>query len=153
MNKSILLRRVALLFSSLVLLGLAACATQKPPTPVTHRTHTITIKYDAAAKKWDYEIVPKENNPKKARVKRNDTVEWKCAQGTWTVYFKGPTPLVDPLTREALPFVSGVAGNVAVGGKVSPHAQIGDEFDYGVKLVVTGTTDPVYDDPRIIIEQ
>jgi hypothetical protein len=153
MNMFITLRRVALLLSGLVVLGLSACASKKPPTPtpVSHTRHTITIKYDAAAHpQWDYDIYPPQSDPKNARVKRHDIVEWKCAQGSWMVYFKGPTPLVDKTGKE-LYYVNGVAGNVAVGGEVSSHLQK-DEYEYGVSVVLTGTGEKVNDDPRIFIE-
>ena len=58
-----------------------------------HTTHTITIHYDTTTKQWSYTIVPAGNDAKNARVKRHDTVQWKSDDGTWTVYFKGPTPL------------------------------------------------------------
>src|SRR5689334_16101709 len=107
------LPRVVLLLSSLVLLALSAragtpegaLASAATLTPMAndgkgHTTHTITISYDAAANpQWSYTISPA-NDAKKARVKRKDTIVWRCDTGSWKVYFKGPTPLANPSGQE-----------------------------------------------------
>jgi len=149
MKMSIPLRRVALFLSGLVLLGLSACASAKPG-PTTKTIHTITIHYDAGTKQWNYTIVPGGNDARNARVKRKDTVQWKCEDGAWTVYFKGPTPLADQYGKE-LPYVSGAAGATA-GGEVVDKVKTGEAFSYGVSVLLPGVKDPVIDDPRIIIE-
>jgi len=153
MNTSILLRRVVLLLSSLVLLGLSACTTGTAHNERS-KTHTITIKYNAAAEeKWDYQINTPGNDAKKTKVKSKDTVLWECADGTLTVFFKGPTPLVDSNSwfGEKLSYMKTDAG-VPAGGKVSTKVKPGDEFRYGVSVVLTATGETVDDDPRIIIE-
>src|SRR4051812_1371357 len=122
MNTSILLRRVALLLSSLFVLGLSACATKSPPTPTPMKptTHTITITYDAATRQWSYSITPAQADPGNAKVKRGDTILWRCDQGAWTVYFKGPSPLGDPADpcKTDIPYVS-AAARVAAGAVVT----------------------------------
>jgi hypothetical protein len=151
MNTSILLRRVVPLLSGLVLLGLSACFITTPDTERA-KTYTITIKYDAAAKeKWDYKINTPHNDAKKTRVKRKDIVQWKCDDGSLTLFFKGPTPLVKPGTVKELPYLRGAAGAI-VEGEVSTKVKPGDEFRYGVSVVLTATGETVDDDPRIFIE-
>jgi hypothetical protein len=157
------LRRVVFLFSGLFLLAsLVRADAPKPtvgaattPTPLAgnskgHTTHTITISYDAAATpQWSYAISPA-NDAKKARVKRHDTIVWRCDNGGWKIYFKGPTPLVDS-TGQELAEVSGALGATA-GGEVDEKVKKGDEYVYGVSVLLPGTTTPVIDDPRIYIE-
>jgi len=152
MNTFISLRRLALLFPSLLVLGLSSCTTE-PVSPHAHTTHTITIHYDTATKQWDYTIVPA-GDAKKARVKRHDTILWKCDAGSWTVYFKGPTPLTNPADpcEGDVGYVSGAKGARA-GAQVSRKVRVGDEFTYGVSVLLPGAIDPVVDDPRIFIER
>jgi hypothetical protein len=145
MNMFIPLRRVALLFSSLVVLALSACATPPPPTSQGHPTHKIMIHYDAnATPQWSYTFADGKD-AKNARVKRKDTILWQCDDGAWTVYFKGPSPFGD------LGYVSGAAG-ASAGGEVTEKVKPGDVFPYGVSVLLPGTQNPVIDDPRIIIE-
>ena len=155
------LRRVAPLLSSLVLLALPARAATPAgalatPTPMAsdsqgHTTHTITIHYDAGANpQWSYTISPANNDAKNARVKRHDTIVWQCENGSWKVFFKGPTPLANASGQE-LPEVSGAAG-ASAGGDVDEKVKKGDEFTYGVSVLLPGASDPVVDDPRIVIE-
>lgn len=156
MNTFISRRRVTLLLSGLILFGLASCASDKTPPPVSptaHTTHTITIHYDTVTKQWDYTIVPA-GDAKKARVKRHDTILWKCDAGSWTVYFKGPTPLTNPADpcEGDVGYVSGAKGATA-GAQVSRKVRVGDEFTYGVSVLLPGATEPVVDDPRIFIER
>ena len=155
------LRRVALLLSSLVLLALsaratapenalAAAATLTPMANEGHTTHTITISYDAAADpQWSYAISPA-NDAKKARVKRHDTVVWRCDNGSWKIFFKGPTPLANSAGQE-LTEVTGATGATA-GGVVDNKVKKGDEYVYGVSVLLPGASEPVIDDPRIYIE-
>jgi len=164
MNTLILVRRVALLLSVLVLLGPPVRAVVREgaaPSALTlvpmadnskgHTTHTITIIYNAAANpQWSYTISP-ENDAKNARVKRHDTIVWKCDGGNWTVFFKGATPLADSSGAE-LARVSGAAGDSA-GGQVDGKVKKGDVFTYGVSLLLPGASEPVIDDPRIVIEK
>jgi plastocyanin len=154
MNTSILLRRVTLLLSGLVVLGLSACATPKPPTPTKQTTHKIVITYNAAATpQWSYSITPSQSDPKNARVKRGDIIQWVNADGAWTVYFKGPSPLGDPQDpcKADIPYVGAAAGAPA-GAEVTDKVKKGDEFSYGVSVLLPNTTVPVVDDPRIFIE-
>ena len=158
-----LLRRVALLLSGLVLVAQPAHATTPEdarstaatPTPLAsdskgHTTHTITISYDATANpQWSYAITPA-NDAKKARVKRHDTIVWRCDNGSWKVFFKGPTPLENAAGQE-LTEVSGALGATA-GGEVDEKVKKGDEYVYGVSVLLPGTSTPVVDDPRIYIE-
>ena len=156
------LRRVALLLSSLALLALSARATAPEdalatatPTPLAsdpkgHTTHTITISYDATANpQWSYAISPA-NDAKKARVKRHDTIVWRCDNGSWKVFFKGPTPLANPAGQE-LTEVSAASGATA-GGEVDNKVKKGEEYVYGVSVLLPGASEPVIDDPRIYIE-
>lgn len=163
MNTFILLPRVALLLAGLFLLALpgravapeSAATSAIPSVPMAdnakgHTTHTITITYDAAANpQWRYAISP-ENDAKNARVKRHDTILWKCDGGEWTVFFKGPTPLANP-SGEDLARVTGAAG-ISAGGKVDGKVKKGEEFVYGVSVLLPGASEPVVDDPRIIIQ-
>jgi len=136
------LPRIALLLSGLFLLAQTARA--------AHTTHTITITYDATATpQWSYAISP-DNDAKNARVKRHDTILWQCGNGGWTVFFKGPTPLADG-NGGMLSQVSGAAGAIA-GGEVDGKVKKGEEFTYGVSVILPGASEPVVDDPRIIIE-
>jgi len=155
MNTFIPLHRVVLLLSSLTLLGLSACVSVKSDPTKKKDTHTITITYDAkATPQWSYSIVPQQKDPKKALVKRGDTIEWRCDQGAWTIFFKGASPLTnpkDPCEGEQ-GYVTGAAG-ATVGALVTAKVKKGDEFSYGVSVVLPGATDPVVDDPRIIIEK
>jgi hypothetical protein len=154
MNTSILLRRVALLLSSLFVLGLSACASKGQPTPMKGTTHTIVITYHAAATpQWSYSITPAQADPGNAKVKRGDTILWRCDQGAWTVYFKGPSPLGDPADpcKTDIPYVS-AAARVAAGAVVTDKVKKGDEFSYGVSVLLPGASAPVVDDPRIFIE-
>jgi hypothetical protein len=158
---SIPLHRVALLLSSLVLLALparagtpehavAGDAALAPLAGKGHTTHTITISYDAAADpQWSYAISPA-NDAKKARVKRHDTIVWRCDNGSWKVFFKGPTPLANPAGQE-LAEVTGASG-VTAGGDVDAKVKKGDEYIYGVSVLLPGASEPVIDDPRIYIE-
>jgi hypothetical protein len=156
-------RRVALLLSSLALLALSAHATTPASAlpaaaslnpmasdPKGHTTHTITISYDAAATpQWSYSITPA-NDAKKARVKRHDTIVWRCDNGSWKIFFKGPTPL-ENAGGQALTEVSGAVGATA-GGEVDEKVKKGEEYVYGVSVLLPGTSTPVVDDPRIYIE-
>src|SRR6187402_3509185 len=140
-----LLHRAALLLSSLLLLALPAHAVTPEDalsaattlTPMAsnskgHTTHTITIRYDAAANpQWSYAISP-ENDAKNARVKRHDTIVWRCDNGSWKVFFKGPTPLANPAGQE-LTEVTGATGATA-GGEVDNKVKKGDEYIYGVSV-------------------
>jgi hypothetical protein len=160
---SIPLRRLVLLSSVLGLLALFARADAPKPAvagagalaPLAdnskgHTTHTITISYDAAATpQWSYAISPA-GDAKKARVKRHDTIVWRCDNGSWKIFFKGPTPLVDA-AGQALTEVSGDLGATA-GGEVSEKVKKGDEYVYGVSVLLPGASAPVVDDPRIYIE-
>jgi plastocyanin len=115
----------------------------------SRKTHTITITYANGA--WSYAIQPAQANPKKAKVKRGDTLLWVSADGNWTVFFKdGATPLVngngDPVST-----VSGASG-AAAGDKVGAKAKDNDTFTYGVKLLPNNGGPEVVDDPEIIIE-
>ena len=114
-----------------------------------HRTHTITISYANGA--WLYTIIPAQSNPKKARIKRKDTVNWVCADGSWQVFFKnGATPLVngngDPVST--LDGASGATAGATIGTKPKDN----DAFDYGVRVQPNSGGGPVVDDPQIIIE-
>jgi hypothetical protein len=152
------LRRVALLLSCLALLALSARAATPAaaaPTPLSsdsngHTTHTITISYAAATKQWSYTFYPGGSDAKNARVKRHDTIVWQCEGGSWKVFFKGPTPLTNASGQE-LPEVSGAAG-VSAGGDVDEKVKKGEEFTYGVSVLLPGASEPVVDDPRIVIE-
>lgn len=154
MNLLISLPRVVPFLCGVILFALPAHAA---PTLVPmagdskgHTTHTITIRYSAAASpQWSYTISP-ENDAKNARVKRHDTILWKCDGGNWTVFFKGATPLASA-SGEDLPRVSGAAG-ASAGGKVDGKVKKGDVFTYGVSLLLPGASEPVVDDPRIFIE-
>jgi plastocyanin len=115
----------------------------------SHKTHTIFISYANGA--WGYSIQPAQANPKRAKVKRGDTLLWVSADGSWTVFFKdGATPLVngngDPVST-----VAGPSGSAA-GGKIGVKAKDNDTFTYGVKLLPNGGGPEVVDDPEIIIE-
>src|SRR6188472_2226988 len=137
------LRCIVLSFSTLVLLALPASAvtpetalsTPATVTPLAsdpkgHTTHTITISYDATANpQWSYAISPA-NDAKKARVKRHDTIVWRCDNGSWKVFFKGPTPLANPAGQE-LTEVTGATGATA-GGEVDNKVKKGEEYVYGV---------------------
>jgi len=155
--------RLALLVSSLVLLSLTARAATPAASPSVgsepneqvrasqgHTVHTITISYDAeASPQWSYSISPA-NDAKKARVKRHDTIIWKCDVGSWKVFFKGPTPLSNQ-AGGTLTEVSAAAG-ASAGGDVDGKVKKGDEFEYGVSVLLPGATEPVVDDPRIVIQ-
>lgn len=171
MNTFLPFRRVALMLFSLVLLALLARAATperalsvvETPAPMAdkdrdkdkdkdkkHTTHTITISYDATANpQWSYTISPA-NDAKKSRVKRHDTIVWRCDSGSWKVYFKGPTPLANSSGGD-LTYVGGAAG-VSAGGEVAEKVKKGDEYEYGVSLLLPGASEPVIDDPRIVIE-
>ena len=115
------------------------------------KSHTITISYAAGTiPPWSYTIVPNQADPKKAKIKRGDDLNWVSQQGAWTVFFKGTTPLVD---SAGIGIASlGAAGGVSAGGTVSKKPKVGATFTYGVSLLLPGTTGPVTDDPEIIIE-
>lgn len=115
----------------------------------SHKTHTITIAYSNGT--WNYSIQPAQANPKKAKVKRGDTLLWTCADGNWTVFFKdGTTPLVDG-NGDPVSTVSAPSGSAA-GNKVGAKAKDNDTFTYGVKLLPNNGGPEVVDDPEIIIE-
>jgi len=150
MNTFIPLRRVVLLLSGMVLLGLCACCS-RTPAPTVETTYKITITYIAATGKLDYAVDKPGKKPKKLGVKRGDTVQWTCPDGEWKIYFKDRTPLVDPQTGAELPSVSGAAYATA-GGEVSDKMKKGEEFEYGVSVVLTATGKKIEEDPRIFIE-
>lgn len=155
MNTFIPLHRVVLFVSSLALLGLTACASSKSNPSNKPDTHTITIKYDANADPhWSYSIDPYQPDAKKAKVKRGDVINWVCKEGAWTVYFKGASPLFNPKDpcQGEQGYVSGAQG-ATVGAEVTAKVKKGDEFVYGVSVMLPGATDPVVDDPRVIIEK
>jgi plastocyanin len=115
----------------------------------SHKTHTISITY--ANGTWSYAILPAQANPKKAKVKRGDTLLWVSKDGQWTVFFKdGTTPLVDGNGSPVFN-VSGQSG-AAAGGKVGVKAKDQESFTYGVKLLPNDGGPEVIDDPEIIIE-
>jgi plastocyanin len=115
----------------------------------SRKTHTITIVYSNGT--WNYSIQPAQANPKKAKVKRGDTLLWTCADGNWTVFFKdGTTPLVDG-NGDPVSTVSGPSGTAA-GDRVGVKAKDNDTFTYGVKLLPNNGGPEVVDDPEIIIE-
>jgi plastocyanin len=115
----------------------------------SHKTHTITISYSNGA--WNYSIQPAQANPKKAKVKRGDTLLWVCADGNWTVFFKdGTTPLVDG-NGNPVSTVSAPSGSAA-GDRIGVKAKDNDTFTYGVKLLPNNGGPEVVDDPEIIIE-
>lgn len=130
----------------------AALWAQPATSPVSNsakKTHTITITYADGA--WHYSIYPAQADPKKAKVKRGDTLNWICSDGSWQVFFKnGVTPIVDgngyPVTA-----VNGGSGESA-GATIGVKAKDGDTFTYGVKVEPNGGGAPVVDDPEIIIE-
>ena len=142
----------SLLLAILALALPAALWAQPAASPVSDnpkKTHTITITYADAG--WHYSIYPAQADPKKAKVKRGDTLNWICSDGGWQVFFKnGATPLVDgngyPVTA-----VNGGSGETA-GATVGAKAKDGDTFTYGVKVHPNGGGAPVVDDPEIIIE-
>jgi hypothetical protein len=159
MNKSIL--RLPLLKLALACCALASpfaafaqsdaqsAASPRANEEKSNKTHTIAISYNNGV--WSYTIQPAQGNPKRAKVKRGDTLLWVSTEGSWTVFFKnGTTPLVNgsgnPVTT-----VSGPSGNAA-GGKVDTKLKPNDSFTYGVKLVPNGGGPEVTDDPEIIIE-
>ncbi len=113
------------------------------------KTHTITISYANGA--WSYSIYPAQPNPKKAKVKRGDTLNWVCADGSWTVFFKnGITPLVDE-NGNPVATVDGASG-AADGASVGAKPKDNDSYLYGVRVNLNGGGGPVVDDPEIIIE-
>lgn len=115
----------------------------------SHKTHTISITYANGA--WSYAILPAQANPKKAKVKRGDTLLWVSNDGQWTVFFKdGTTPLVDG-NGSPLFNVSGPSG-AAAGSIVGVKAKDQESFTYGVKLLPNDGGPEVVDDPEIIIE-
>jgi hypothetical protein len=114
-----------------------------------HKTHTISISYANGA--WSYTIQPAQTNPKKAKIKRGDTLLWVSTDGSWTVFFKNATtPLVngdgDPVST-----VAGPSGSAA-GADIGVKPKDGDTFTYGVKVLLNGSGQEVTDDPEIIIE-
>jgi len=120
-----------------------------PVASTPKKTHTITITFADGA--WSYSIYPAQANPKKAKVKHGDTLNWICSDGSWEVFFKnGVTPLVnsngDPVST--VEGGSGATGGATIGVK----AKDGDTFTYGVKVEPNGGGAPVVDDPEIIIE-
>lgn len=127
----------------------AANLVTEPVANNPHKTHTITITYANGA--WHYSIYPAQADPKKAKIKRKDTLNWICSDGSWQVFFKnGVTPLVDgndyPVTA-----VNGGSGEAA-GATIGVKSKDGDTFTYGVKVHPNGGGAPVIDDPEIIIE-
>ena len=142
----------ALLFAIFALAVPAGLLAQPAANPVSNnakKTHTITITYADGA--WHYSIYPAQTNPKKAKVKHGDTLNWICSDGSWEVFFKnGVTPLVngngDPVS--SVEGGSGASGGATIGVK----AKDGDTFTYGVKVEPNGGGALVVDDPEIIIE-
>ena len=117
--------------------------------PHEKKTHTITISYANGA--WNYSVYPAQANPLKAKVKRGDTLNWVCADGSWEVFFKnGTTPLVD---NDGNPiFTRDGASGTTSGATIGVKAKDGASFNYGVKVEPNGGGAPVVDDPEIIIE-
>ncbi len=113
------------------------------------KTHTITIRF-TGPDTWSYDIDPKQPDPKRARIKRNEILQWMCADGTWTVFFKDLTPLENS-KGVGIARVSAGSGETA-GGTVAAKPNVGDVFSYGVKLVPNGSKEPVETDPEIVIE-
>jgi len=115
----------------------------------SHKTHTITIAYSNGV--WNYSIHPAQANPKRAKVKRGDTLLWVSGDGNWTVFFKdGTTPLVDG-NGNPVSTVSAPSGSAA-GDRVGAKPKDNDTFTYGVKLLPNNGGPEVIDDPEIIIE-
>jgi plastocyanin len=154
-SRSFLLKTaIALMVLALPFAASAQTAAKPSVSPAandsnSHKTHTISISY--ASGTWSYSIQPAQANPKRAKVKRGDTLLWVSTDGSWTVFFKnGTTPLVngdgDPVST-----VAGPSGSAA-GGKIGVKAKDNDSFTYGVKLLPNGGGPEVVDDPEIIIE-
>lgn len=145
-------RPLAILFALVALALPASLLAQPTASPVSNspkKTHTITITLADGA--WSYSIYPAQANPKKAKVKRGDTVNWVCADGSWVVFFKhGVTPLVDG-NGDPVSTVEGASG-ATNGDTIGVKAKDGDTFTYGVKVYPNGGGAPVIDDPEIIIE-
>jgi len=113
------------------------------------KTHTITISY--ANGTWSYSIYPAQGDAKKAKIKRKDTVNWVCADGSWQVFFKNnSTPLVDGNGNPVMT-VNGTSGGTA-GADIGVKPHDGEVFTYGVSVQPNGGGAPVVDDPQIIIE-
>jgi len=141
------------LFLAILALALPVALWAQPAaSPVANnpkKTHTITVTYADGA--WHYSIYPAQANPKKAKVKRGDTLNWVCADGSWEVFFKnGTTPLVDG-NGDPVSTVEGASG-ATNGDAIGAKAKDGDTFTYGVKVHPNGGGAPVIDDPEIIIE-
>lgn len=129
----------------------AFLSAQTSPAPVStnaKKHHTITITY--ASGTWSYTIHPAQPDPKKAKVKRGDTVSWVCADGSWEVFFKdGVTPLVD---AQGNPVSTVDGGSGATNGyPIGAKAKDGDSYTYGVRVNLNGGG-TVVDDPEIIID-
>lgn len=144
----------ALVALALPLAAWSQSATDLPAKPVANKsnekkTHTITISYANGA--WNYSVYPAQANPLKTKVRRGDTLNWICADGSWTVFFKnGVTPLVDNNDNpvSTVGGASGSAQGATIGVKPKDH----DSYSYGVRVEPNGGGAPVVDDPEIIIE-
>jgi hypothetical protein len=117
--------------------------------PKKETIHTITIRF-TGPETWSYDIMPRQANPKKARIKRKDVLQWVSPDGTWTVFFKGLTPLEDG-NGIGIASVTAPSG-ASAGGIMAVKPKTGDVFTYGVKLVLNGSGQTVEDDPEIVIE-
>lgn len=155
-NASSFMRSLAITLTVLAL-PIAAFSQTAPHTTGTpaaggsnsRKTHTISISYDNGT--WTYAIQPAQANPKRAKVKRGDTLLWVSTDGQWTVFFKdGATPLADDQGAPVFN-VTGRSGEAA-GDKVGVKAKDQESFTYGVKLLPNGGGPEVVDDPEIIIE-
>jgi hypothetical protein len=145
-------RPLATCFAILALALPVALWAQPEASPVASnpkKTHTITITHADGA--WHYSIYPAQADPKKAKVKRGDTLNWICSDGSWQVFFKnGVTPLVDG-NGYPVSAVNGGSGEAA-GATIGVKPKDGDTFTYGVQVHPNGGGSPVVDDPEIIIE-
>ena len=124
---------------------------QSAPGKKARTAHLITVTYTAGnPQPWDYQVKPPQTNPRKAKFKRGDTVKWTSPSGDWKVTFYISTPIVDG-NGLGLASISGKSGKRA-GGFISQYTQPDDAFAYGVSLLLPGASQPVTDDPEIIID-